>query len=306
MKTFLLLIIIAGVVIAGGLFFFGKKADIGEAPMGAASPKDATYIIEDESVTLTDGVSEVYAIEGSAAKTTTRYFGNEVYHDFNGDGREDVAFLLTQETGGSGTFFYVAAALNTENGYVGSRALFLGDRIAPQSTHMSTNPRQKNVIVVNYADRAPDESFTDRPSVGKSIWLILNTHAMQFGEVVQDFEGEANLSMMSLDMKKWLWMRADFSDGREIIPKEPTAFTISFSDDSTFSATTDCNSMSGSYETDQNTIMFKDIAMTKIYCEGSQEGDFAQFLTDTIKYHFTSHGELILELASGSGTVTFR
>jgi len=45
--------------------------------------------------------------------------------------------------------------------------------------------------VVNYAVRAPGEPMTARPSVGKSVWLKLDPQTMQFGEVVQNFEGES-------------------------------------------------------------------------------------------------------------------
>ena len=69
---------------------------------------------------------------GSASKIVTRTFGNEATDDLNGDGKPDAALLLTQESGASGTFFYVVAALQTENGPVGTNAIFLGDRIAPQ------------------------------------------------------------------------------------------------------------------------------------------------------------------------------
>jgi hypothetical protein len=152
---------------------------------------DATYLIEGVPVTLTDGVSEVEAALGSALQTLTRYFGNELRADLNGDGREDVAFVLTQESGGSGTFFYAVAALNTESGYVGSDGYLLGDRIAPQSTDMSTNARHENVVVFNYADRLPDEPMTATPSVGKSAFLKLDPQSMQWGVVAADFEGES-------------------------------------------------------------------------------------------------------------------
>ena len=148
------------------------------------------------SITQKDGFSEIENIPGTGAKITTRYFGNEVRHDLNNDGLEDVAFLLTQETGGSGTFFYLVAALNTPNGFVGSEAYYLGDRIAPQSTNMdegltSRGTNRQNVIVVNYAERAPGEPFTTRPSIGKSVWVKLDPATMQFVEVAQNFEGES-------------------------------------------------------------------------------------------------------------------
>jgi hypothetical protein len=151
----------------------------------STSPKDATYVIDGQSVTLVGGVSSVPAAPGSASMITTQYFGNEVVHDFDGDGRPDTAFILTQNTGGSGTFYYVVAALNKINGYIGSNAVLLGDRIAPETVEMSQNPATPDVIVVNYADRKPEDSFVIPPSVGKSIWLKLDINTMQFGEVTQ-------------------------------------------------------------------------------------------------------------------------
>lgn len=169
-------------------FWPGKTPVIQNA---APDPKNATYIIEGKAVTFVDGVAETDTAPGSASKIVTRYFGNELKTDLNNDGREDVVFLLTQETGGSGTFFYAVAAVNTANGYVGSDGYSLGDRIAPQTTEVSQNPKQKNVIVVNYADRAPGEPMTARPSVGKSVYLKLDTETMQWGIVLPDFEGES-------------------------------------------------------------------------------------------------------------------
>ncbi|RJQ36327.1 hypothetical protein C4552_03505 [Candidatus Parcubacteria bacterium] len=177
----LLWAIVVVVLIVGGFYFLNdyiyteKQGD--QRP--AASEKDATYVIEGRVITLANGISELEAAPGSASKIVTRYFGNEVRKDLNGDGREDVAFLLTQETGGSGTFFYVVAALNTETGYVGSQAFLLGDRIAPQTIESGPG----NTIVVNYADRQPGEPMTARPSVGKSARLILDAEAMQLKDI---------------------------------------------------------------------------------------------------------------------------
>ena len=161
-----------------------------QAPV-AAGYKDATYSIDGAPVTLTDGVSVTEAAPGSSAKVTTRYFGNDLSIDLDNDGRTDTVFLLTQETGGSGTFYYVVAALNTKDGYVGSDGYLLGDRIAPQTIEVSPNARHKNVIVANYADRAADEPMTAQPSIGKSVYLKLDTESMLWGIVEPSFEGEA-------------------------------------------------------------------------------------------------------------------
>jgi hypothetical protein len=134
-----------------------------------------------------------YMIEGTPTELIgeTRYFGNELKTDLDNNGREDVVFLVTQNTGGSGTFYYAVAALNTATGYRGSDGYFLGDRIAPQNINLSPNPRHKNVVVVNYADRAPGEPMTAQPSIGKSVYMKLDPATMQWGIVEPDFEGES-------------------------------------------------------------------------------------------------------------------
>jgi hypothetical protein len=131
-----------------------------------ASYKDATYRIDGKSIALANGLSEVEAAPGSASRIITRYFGNEAIGDLNGDGKEDVAFLLTQDNGGSGTFYYVAVAMRTATGYQGTNAVLLGDRIAPQRTNI-----ENGMVVVNYADRKHDEPFAIEPSVGISKYL---------------------------------------------------------------------------------------------------------------------------------------
>jgi heat shock protein HslJ len=232
----------------------------------------------------------------------TRYFGNEARGDFNGDGREDVAFLLTQEPGGSGTFFYAAAALDLPTGLVGTEAVLIGDRIAPQTTEA----RPDGVIVVNYADRAPGESFATRPSIGKSLWLKLSPTTLRLGEVVQEFEGEADPDVMALGMKMWIWVRA-VDGGNEVVPRQAEAFTLTFAADGTFSATTDCNRVRGGYTTEGRTLTFAEpFAATRMFCADSQETVFTALLQRTASYAFTPRGELVLELASGAGSMTFR
>ena len=135
-------------------------------PAPAASHKDISVEIEGQVVTLVGGVAETAAAPGSATKMVTRYFGNEATGDLNGDGAADIAFLITRSGGGSGTFFYVVAALRTARGYTGTNAVLLGDRIAPQTTRIDGGE-----LVVNYADRRPGEPMTTRPSVGVSKYL---------------------------------------------------------------------------------------------------------------------------------------
>lgn len=127
------------------------------------------------STTLTVDGTEVLFINGiptspPGKKNTAGvyYFGNEVDADLNHDGTKDAAYLITKDGGGSGTFFYVVAVLKTDTGYVGTNAILLGDRIAPQTTELNLDNPSDPVIVVNYADRNKGEPMSAQPSVGVS------------------------------------------------------------------------------------------------------------------------------------------
>ena len=118
--------------------------------------------------------------------------------------------------------------------------------------------------------------------------------------------GEANPDIMTLGMNKWIWESALYNDGREIKPKQAKAFTLAFGPDGKFAATTDCNSMGGTYATSSDKrIEFSNIFSTEMYCQGSQENDFKAILETTSGYHFTVRGRLILDLKYDSGSATF-
>lgn len=148
MKKYILIAIVIILGIAGLFWQVNRTAQ----KTGSADYKIVAYSIDGKRITMTD--------------PGMRYFGNEARGDFNGDGMPDVAFLFTYDGGGSGTFFYVAAALGSKDGYIGTNAILLSDRIAPQTTEF-----RNEEIIVNYADRGPSEPMTARPSFGVSKYL---------------------------------------------------------------------------------------------------------------------------------------
>ena len=129
--------------------------------------KNSSFIIDGKQVTLVNGMA-TSTVADSGAAIITRYFGNEAVGDLNGDGLEDVAFLVSQETRGSGIFYYIITAINNGNGYKLTNAFFIGDRIAPQSTRIFSSARELHVY---FAERNPGESMTTQPSVGAVLVL---------------------------------------------------------------------------------------------------------------------------------------
>ena len=303
----LIILFIVLVILVLGIYKFNFKNDDifiknSEGKVEQINIHDGTYKIAGEKVTLKNGISEVEATPGSNSKIVTKYFGNDLKIDLNKDGVDDLVFLVTQETGGSGVYYYTLSLLNTQNGKVGSEGILLGDRIAPQNTEKGKG----NIVVVNYADRKPGESFAVAPSFGKSLWLLLDTKTMQFGEVAQNFEGEADVFKMTLGMKTWNWINTIYSDDKIVKPIKADKFSITFKNNKTFSATTDCNGVGGEYAVNGNKISFTKMMSTLMYCDGSQESDFSKMLSETGSYMFTSKGELVLLLKYDSGSVIFK
>lgn len=181
MKNILLLILVVVLAVVAAVIYqhYGTLGHASGSNV-ASSPdyKNATYSVDGQSITLMNGKAETDTAPGSASKTTVQYFGNDAMGDLNGDGRPDVAFLLTVSGGGSGTFYYVVAALQGIDSYAGTNAVFLGDRIAPQTTEI-----QNDEIIVNYADRKSDEPMTVQPSVGVSKHLRVSGTTLE--EVIQ-------------------------------------------------------------------------------------------------------------------------
>lgn len=157
-------VLIAIIVIA----FQGSKE--AKAPISSTtlpkSPLDATYKIEEDVIVLSNGEAETPAAPGSASKIYTSSFGEPVFGDLDGDEDADAVVILIYEPGGTGSFFYIAAALNENGGYRGLNSILLGDRIAPQNTSIDSGE-----IVTNYADRRPEEPMSAQPSVGVSKYL---------------------------------------------------------------------------------------------------------------------------------------
>jgi hypothetical protein len=187
----------------------------------AGDPLNATYIIEWQEISLLNGRSEVEAAPGSATKIITAVFGRVVLGDLDGDSDEDAALLLVHAPGGSGTFYYVAAALNTNGTYRGTNAVLLGDRIAPQNITV-----RNGVIVANYADRRFEEPMSTPPSVGKSRYLTLEQSKLAtiqpLGKTEQVVEGMVTIghevrSFLPCSQKRDLWLLGNSPAMREIV-----------------------------------------------------------------------------------------
>lgn len=139
--------------------------------------KNSTYSSGATNFTFVNGVFEKGLVPNSAEKMTINYLsGYDLLGDFNGDGLQDVAFIATENDGGSGIFYSLYVYLSSPTGYVGSNNILLGDRIKPQSIGFADNK-----IVVNYFEHGPTQAMIDEPNtlVAKYVQVVDNEKLLE-------------------------------------------------------------------------------------------------------------------------------
>ena len=147
------------------------------APQGTEAPSppwDTKYQLDSVSFTLTQGQARFAAAPGSSAMIEVSLIGDAVHADLNDDDHDDVAFLVRVERGGSGTFYYVAAALEGAGRYRGTNLVLVGDRIAPEGL-----TERRGVIQVRYLDRGDDEPMSSPPTRKRQAYTMLTGERLQ-------------------------------------------------------------------------------------------------------------------------------
>jgi len=105
--------------------------------------------------------------------------------------------------------------------YLGTNAVLLGDRVAPQTIRI-----RNGVIVANYADRRAEESLATLPSVAKSMYLTVEGTTLAamkpLGEGEQVLEGWVTIghevrTFAPCPKQRTLWLLGDSPALNEIL-----------------------------------------------------------------------------------------
>lgn len=106
-----------------------------------------------------------------------------------------------------------------------------------------------------------------------------------------------------LENTEWEWSYTTLLSGKKVSSPNKDKFVL-FLKDGKVTSSTDCNSMSGNYVKDGEVLSFTPFASTKMYCEGSLEGEYSRQLGLTNSY-VISGDELRLNLNRDYGTMIF-
>ena len=182
MKKLLILILV--VLIAWfALGFLGddteERVDIlaptEESPLSfRPDPSNGVFSFDDGSVVLKNGKNEREIIPGSPLKEEVSLTDVISYGDINADDKTDAVLVLARSGGGSGIFLYVAGFVSGPVSYKGTNALFLGDRVSPQSITISSG-----VAKVKYLDRREGEAFAEEPTIERTKEFVFKNGELQ-------------------------------------------------------------------------------------------------------------------------------
>ena len=124
-------------------------------PLTEESLKNAEYQgIYPEAVKLSDGQYEGEPfVEGAASRPTVLFTEPFALGDLDGDGVDDAAVLLVEDSGGSGSFVYLAAVLNRDGQPENVATTLLGDRA--QVEELSIDSGQIGVKMLTHGPEDP-------------------------------------------------------------------------------------------------------------------------------------------------------
>ncbi len=102
----------------------------------------------------------------------------------------------------------------------------------------------------------------------------------------------------------WQWQQT-VTPVETFVASDPASYTILFNEDGSYNLQADCNSGSGTYTVDGQSISIGPAAVTMMACpDGSQDGVFLQQLSNAAIYFFQD-GDLFIDQAMDSGTMQF-
>jgi heat shock protein HslJ len=260
--------------------------------------KNAEYRgIYEETVQLIDGRYEGEPfVEGGASRPTVTFIDPHAVGDLDGDGVEDAAVLLAENSGGSGTFIYLAAVLNRNGNPQNTATKLLGDRVQVNSLSI-----EDGEIIVDMTTHGPDDPMccpTQR---------VVQTYQLRGNELVQTSEEVISAAAESeIVGVVWRWVKFLGSDDTTIVVDDPGKYTLELLPDGQVRIQADCNSASGTYTLDGAGGLTLELGpATLAECEpGSLYNEYLEVL-GWVRTYVLAGDQLVLNMMADGGDLFF-
>jgi hypothetical protein len=145
-------------------------------PLSMDALKNLTYKIDDDSITLQEGMREFIpdAEQGMHEKTIAVYLTDHAFGDLDGDGSIDAIAVLQKSDGGSGIYYYLAPVFNDKGtGKQYGKVYVLGDRLQFRSVSIHDGK-----VTVELMMHGPNDGLCC-PTQFRTLEFILKNRALQ-------------------------------------------------------------------------------------------------------------------------------
>ena len=169
---------VIGLLLAAALLVACAGTD---GPPTGADLERATYLTENTDAgeaTLEDGEFREPLAPDSAGELVIqlgKWAAGDIDGRSSGQSGDDAATITIEQTGGSGTFYFLHALVGEDGDLRDAGVAFIGDRIRVEGVSI-----HDGVIVVALLDRAPEAAMASEPTVA-----VIRRFALKSGELVE-------------------------------------------------------------------------------------------------------------------------
>ena len=260
--------------------------------------KNAEYSgIYEETVQLTDGRYEGEPfVEGGASRPTVTFIEPHAFGHLDGDGVEDAVALLAENSGGSGTFVYLAAVLNRNGNPENVATQLLGDRVQINSLSI-----EDGEIVVDMITHGPDDPMCCPTQQGVQTYELRDDELIRTSDEVISAAAESEIVGMV-----WKWVKFLGSDDTIIVVDDPNKYTLELLPDGQVRIQADCNSAGGTYTADGSGGLTLELGPTTLAeCEpGSLYDEYLEML-GWVRTFVLEGDQLVLNMMADGGDLFF-
>jgi heat shock protein HslJ len=264
------------------------------APSSLANMEVKSELATDGVALLENGVYTETIAPDSASMIEVQLLPSPIAYGVLNE-QDAAAVLIAENGGGSGVFINLAAIVDQDGTPVHVASAPLGDRVAVQSLAIADNQ-----ITVEMLTARPNDPLCCPSQPVTQVYELQDDTLVLVSET-------SGLAESALAGTSWVWTMTQMNDGAVKSPVTEGVFTLTFGDDGTASATTDCNTFNGTYTEGADGVLVIDLPVaTRMACpDGSQEQEFITDVTSISRYLVTEEGVLALLLPVDSGSMLF-
>jgi heat shock protein HslJ len=261
------------------------------ASLTEESLKNAEYQgIYADPIRLTGGKYEGEPfVEGGASRPTVIFTNVYAFGDLDGDGVDDAVVVLVENSGGSGSFVYLAAVLNRNGSLENVATQFLGDRGQVESLSIA-----EGEITVNLATHGPDDPMCCPSQQEVQVYVLRGNDLVQLSS---QSDAASDLDITGITWQWWGLVETEPA-AQSVVPNSEN-YTLVLQSDGSLHIKADCNVVGGTYTLEGDALTIELGPSTMAFCgEASLDQQFLEWLGNAGGYVLKGD-QLILKASAG-------